>query len=133
MTPPSPIALIVCDNVYRESSGKTALVGLFSQIAAPKFPAHHPRLCVYACVTDIRPNTKLKLEIVNAETDHCVVTMEGPPPTETTPLTICDMNFDLRNLVFPEPGMYFIRFWGNDSMLLQRPFEVVKIEPEAKK
>lgn len=121
---PSPIALVICDNVYRESGGKTALVGLFNHITAARFPAKHSRLCVYASVTDVRPDTVFKLEIVNAETDHEVLSMRGPPPPQANPITVCDLIFELQDLVFPEPGRYDVRFWGNEHFLLQRPFEV---------
>ena len=132
MTKPAPIAVVICDIVYSESGGKTALVGLFNRITASRFPATHPRLCVYASATDIRPNTLFKLDIVHSETDHVVVTLEGPPPEETTPLTICDVTFDLRNLVFPEQGRYFVRFWGNEDILIERPFDVVSPKGEEK-
>ena len=124
MAKPAPIALVVCDNVYTEPGGKTALVGLFNRIAARKLPVRHPRLCVYASVTDIRPNTKFKLDIVHSETDEVVQSLQGPPPGGTDPTTICDFNFVLENLLFEEPGLYYIRFWGNEHLLMQRPFEV---------
>ena len=44
MTKPSPISLVVCDNVYRELGGKSALVGLFNRITSSRFPAKHSRL-----------------------------------------------------------------------------------------
>ena len=43
------------------------------------------------------------------------------------PLTIVDMNFILNNVVFPKEGTYFIRFWTNGHILMQRPFDVRKI------
>ncbi len=124
MIKPVPIALVVCDNVYTEMTGKTALVGLFNQITAAKFPAKHSRICVYASATDIHKNTAFKLDIVHSETEHVVVSLEGPSPEKVTPTMVCDMTFDLRNLLFPEPGLYHIRFWGNESLLVQRPFKV---------
>ena len=128
LTKPSPIALVVCDNVYREAGGKTALVGLFNNIRARAFPATHGRLCVYVSVTDIRPNTTFKLDIVHSETDQPVVTLQGPPPKGADPTTICDFEFQIENVTFPEPGLYYIRFHGNEHILLQRPFEVTKRE-----
>lgn len=124
MTKPSPIALVVCDNVYTESRGKVALVGLFNQIQVAKFPVKHPRLCVYVSVTDVHRKTTFKLDIVHSETDREVASLKGPPPQSTDPTTICDFNFVLENLVFKEPGLYYIRFWGNEHLLLQRPFSV---------
>lgn len=124
MIKPDPIALVVCDNVYRESGGKSALVGLFTDIIASKVPIVHPRLCVYAAVTGVRPDTRFRLEIVHAESEHRVVDLQGPAPEGVNPTTICDLNFELRALRFPEYGRYYIRFWGNGHLLLQRPFEV---------
>lgn len=133
MTQPVAIALVVCDNVYLESSGKTALVGLFNRIHATKFPIKHPLLCVYLSVTDIPPNTKFKLDIVHSETDHTVVSLEGPSPKGADRTTICDMNFELKNLEFPEPGRYYIRCWGNDKLLVQRPFDAEQIDGKEEK
>jgi len=124
---PTPIALVVCDNVYRESQGKTALVGLFNRIKAAQFPVVHPRLCVYVSVTDIKPGTVFKLEIVHSETDEVVASAEGPPPKGIDPTGICDFTFEIGNLRFREPALYYIRFWGNDHVLLQRPFMVQRI------
>jgi len=129
-TPPAPIALVVCDNVYREAGGKTALVGLFNEIRGREFPLVHPHLSIYASVTDIRPGTKLKLEIANAESGDIVARLEGPPLEGASPVSVCEMVFNLRNLSFREPGRYDIRFYGNDSILVQRPFQVVKTSPD---
>lgn len=89
-------------------------------------------MCVFVSITDLRPDTKCKLDIVNGETDVPVVTMEGPIPKEVGPTAICDMVFHLENLVFPEPGTYFVRFFGNEHPLLQRPVEVLPIGEEKK-
>ncbi|MCH8806642.1 MAG: hypothetical protein IH986_11200 [Planctomycetes bacterium] len=130
MIKPSPIALVVCDNVYREEGGKIALVGLFNRIMAPTFPAKHPRLCVYAAVTDIHPGTRFRLVIVNPETDHKVAELEGPVPENVSPTSICDLEFSLSGLTFPTPARYDIQFWGNEHLLMQRPFEVAHLDPE---
>ena len=132
-TKPSPIALVVCDSIYQEPTGKTALIGLFNEIRASKFPARHGRLCVFVSVTDVRPGTQFKLNLVHAETDHEVARLQGPPPGGLEPTSICDFSFVMENLVFQEPGRHYIQFWGNDHLLLQRPFEVVKIERKEKR
>jgi hypothetical protein len=85
---------------------------------------------VYASATDIRPDTVFKLDIVHSETDRRVLEMQGPPPDGTNPTTICDFWFGLKDVESPEPGPYYIRFFGNGHLLLQRPFEVAKPEPK---
>ena len=125
---PTPIALVICDNVYRESGGKTALVGLFNRIQAAQFPTRHSRICAYVSVTSARPGDIFKLEVVHSETDELVFRAEGPAPNNVSPVGICDFVFQINNLVFEEPALYYIRFWGNDHLLLQRPFTVAKRE-----
>ena len=78
-------------------------------------------------MTGLRPDSTVKLEIVHGETDQAVVVAEGPLPPGATPTAIADLNFVLSNVVFPEEGRYFIRFWGNEHLLLMRPFDVKKI------
>lgn len=128
MPKPVPVALIVCDSVYKETRGKTALVGLFNTIRAGQFPAHHTRICVYAAVTSARPTDRYKLELVHSETDEILFSTEGPPPEQITPLAICEFTFTFDDLVFKKPGLYHMRFWGNDHLLLQRPLTVTKLE-----
>lgn len=123
---PNLIALVVCDNIYREPGGKPALVGLFGGITASSFPARHPKMAVFVSLSGVREGSHAKLEIVHAETDKAIVTAEGPFPGKITPLTVVDMTFFLNNVVFPEEGIYFIRFWANDYPLVIRPFEVRK-------
>ncbi len=129
LPPPTSIALVVCDNVYQESGGKRALVGLFNQVFSTEFPAHHHKVCVFVSITSLRPGTICKLDIVNAETDAAVVSVQGPLPDDQ-PTTVCDLVFELRNLVFTEPGTYYVRFWGNDHILMQRPMEVLQLSPQ---
>ena len=126
---PTPIALVVCDNIYTEPGGKTALVGLFGGISAATFPVRHPKMAVFASLTGLREGSNAKLEIVHAETDKVVVSAQGPFPDKITPITVVDMNFIFNNVVFPEEGTYYIRFWANDHILVMRPFEVQKIKP----
>ncbi|MBI4582141.1 MAG: hypothetical protein HY718_20765 [Planctomycetes bacterium] len=126
MAAPVPIAMIVCDDVYKDmSSGKTALIGLFNNISASKFPATHGRCCVFVTVTDVRPETEFRLRVVHSETEHVVVEAKGPAPKQTTPLQVCDFCFQLAGMRFPEPGLYFVEFWGNDKLLFQRPLRLI--------
>lgn len=127
---PVGIALIPCDSVYADpSSGKQALIGMFNLITARAFPVIHPRMCIFASLTDVHQNTRCKVDIVNGETDAVVFSAEGPMAA-ANPTVICDMIFQLNNLTFQEPGTYFIRLIGNGQILLQRPFNVVLQPPQ---
>jgi len=122
---PSPIALVLCDAIYRdETSGKTALVGLFNNISSRQVPVMHPRLAVFASVTGLREGSHAKLEIVEAETEQPIATTSGPFPEGATPLVVADLSFVFGNVVFPQEGLYTVRFWVNDHLLMCRPFRV---------
>lgn len=126
IVPPVGIALVACDNIFTDSEGKMALVGLFNQISVPKFPVIKSKMCIYASMTDVYPGTSCKVDIVNAETDLPLFAAEGEmDQSGLIPTTICDLVFELHNVVFSEPGAYYVRFFGNGKILLQRPFNLV--------
>lgn len=123
---PEGLALLLCDDVYTQESGsKQSLIGLFNRVVTRELPAKHPRMVVFASVTDIRPNTIFKLDIVDAETERRLFMAEGPPPKERGALTILDLVFIIDNLTFPEPGTYYVRLFANEGVILQRPIDVV--------
>lgn len=128
---PSIIALVICDDIYQEpSTGKTALVGLFSNLQTfGKCPIIHPKMAVFVSVTGLRPSSSAKLEIIHAENDTPVVVAEGKFPDTVDPLAIADMCFVLVNVAFPIPGTYYVRFWSNTHLLVMRPFEVIEMQP----
>jgi len=127
MTPPVLVSIVVCDSVYNDAStGKTALVGIFNSITAGQFPMTHNRCCVFVSVTDARKETQFRLRIVHSESEKIVIEMKGPASKDTTPLHMCDFCFELNNLVFPEPGVYLVEFWGDDKILVQRPVRLVE-------
>lgn len=129
----TPIALVLCDAIYQEApGGKAALVGLFNSIATAKFPTVHPRLSVFASVTGLRAGSHAKLEIIHGESENPIVSAAGPFPEGATPLSVADLQFVFNNVVFPEEGTYFVRFWVNDHILALRPFEVSAIKREKK-
>jgi hypothetical protein len=131
MTTPSPIALVVCDALYQDPSGKSALVGLFNRLVAARFPATHPQMCVFASVTEVRAGTRFRLVVEHAENGTRVAELSAGPPPETgvDPTAVLDLRFILQGLTFPEPGRYYIQFWANDHLLLQRPFDAVLLQP----
>ncbi|NLX14025.1 MAG: hypothetical protein GXY44_10285 [Phycisphaerales bacterium] len=131
MINPRPIALVVCESIYVDPSKKTALVGIFNTVRSHKFPCVHPNLCVYAAVTDVHAGTSIKVKIVHSETDEQVAEAKLDFPPQVNPGTICDMHFFIKNVRFKEPGRHYIELWS-EELLLQRPFEVVLVQPGEK-
>ena len=131
---PVPIALVVCDNIYADSQGKQALIGLFNRITTTTdFPLIHRRMCVYVSITELYPKATFKLDIVNAETDEPVVEVASQTvPPQVNPRSVLDMQFEFGNIKFKEEGLYYVRFFGNGEILLQRPLQVVRLKEEKK-
>jgi len=121
---PTPIALVVCDNIYQEPGGKLALVGLFNCFFAKSVPAVIPRLAAFASVTGLRKDSYAKLEIVHSESEDAVVSAEGPFPENAAPTSVVDLHFIFNGVKFPEEGVYFVRFWANGHCMMMRPFKV---------
>ncbi len=133
MSSPIGLALVICDSLYRDVPGnKPALIGLFSNVTAGTFPATHARMCVYASVTEVRENSKFRLELSHSETDESVISVAGPPMDGVSPLQIIDMFFDLSALTFKTPGLYFMRLWANDHLVLQRPVSLIEARKQGK-
>jgi hypothetical protein len=125
MPPPVGIALVVCDDVYRDSTGKCALIGLFNRINTDRLPAKHPKLRVFVSITEVTRFTECRLSIVHAQTEEPILDMRGQMPDGPPPTRVFDMVFELPGLEFPAAGSYYVRFLGNDQVLIQRPIEVV--------
>lgn len=129
---PTPIALVVCDSIYSDPSGKAALVGLFNNINVQTFPARHSRMAVFVSLTGLRDESTAQLKIVHSETHKPVLAAKGQFPNGTNPLMVVDLHFILNNVTFPEAGRYYIEFWSNDHLIVQRPFEVQEIAKNGK-
>jgi hypothetical protein len=125
-----PIALVVCDSVYKDASGKQALIGLFNSIVSDRFPFVHGRLAVFVSLTSVRAAERCRLDIVHSESDHTVVqadtTLPQLPGGAASPTAIYDMTFEFTELTFPEPGRYFIRYFAGGMPLVMRPFDVLQ-------
>ncbi len=42
------------------------------------------------------------------------------------PLAVAELNFNIRGLVVPEPGRYFVEFWCDDEILVDRHFDATQ-------
>lgn len=124
---PTPIALVVCDSIYMEHgpARRVSLVGIFDRIVAEQFPCRQAQLCVYVAATELRPSTKLMMRIVHAESDKLIVAMQGKPDPRVAPTHIMATYFVFNRVVFPDPGRYYVEFWADDNLIVQRRLELV--------
>lgn len=126
---PQPIALVICDNIYSDAGGKRALVGLFNRISTldQTGPIIQRRMVIYVSMTEVYRHSVVCIDCVDAESEQVIFEMKTPPaPANINPTTIFELEFELRDLVFPDSGTYYIRFSANGAPLLQRPIEVIR-------
>lgn len=118
------ISIIVCENVYRDERTKNlVIIGTFNQIETPALPCRFERMCVLFTLTNGRGDYEVVLSILHERTGHEVAHLGGPMKV-ADPLAITDIHVELRNLVFPEEGKYWVELKADGAVLQQRPFLV---------
>lgn len=128
---PYPLALIICDQIYREpTTGKPSLLGCFSVINATKFPATQPLITVYAAITDGRGRVQVKLRLVDVDEEREPVFEVTSEVEFTDPRSVQEMICALAGMTFPEPGEYRLQLLANDEPILERRIVLNEIGDE---
>lgn len=121
---PSCLSIIISDAVYRdEITKKLIIVGTFNTIHAQTFPHRHEHMNVLFSLTSGRRTYEVALAIENGSTGASLTEIKGPMRLDN-PLNITDVNVELRNLEFPEPGKYWVTLRVDGEIICQRPFMI---------
>jgi len=117
---------VLCDDVRREDNGKFMLLGLFEAINAVKFPATHPALFVANRWCKGEGSFAQKIRIVNSKDKAIVFQTED----QAFELKDIDAHHTLiskfNNLVFPDPGKYWVEILLNSELFLNYPIMLVQ-------
>ncbi len=120
------VAMVVCDDIFRDSiTGKAILVGAFSTITCPTFPARHPKLAVFFSITNGNGEYDLSLSIEQESTGLNLITLQGPLHA-SDPLGIADIELFLQGVEFPEPGKYWVKLECDGEIINQRPIMLLQ-------
>jgi hypothetical protein len=98
------------------------LVSTIRSLEDPPFPLHQRELCAYVLLTSCRGPIEGRIEIVHADSGNLVIQGQSrqlPLPNE--PLELAGLSFRLRNLPFPEPGLYEARFVCDGVVIAEQP------------
>ncbi len=118
------ISIIICDCVYRdETTKKLAIIGTFNRVKTTSLPFRLSRMTVLFTVTNGKGDYDVSLSIVHEESGHEVIQMRGPMAIKD-PLAISEINVELKNLIFPAGGKYWVELKADGAVLQQRPFLV---------
>lgn len=115
---PQLLAWVTCDGVHIDpGSGKHTLLGIFSNIAAARFPLVHPFMIWFLTITDCAPGhhrLRISMALENATPRPLI----ERPFESHSPLHRINLLNEIRNLVFPQPGQYSILIEIDDEPLL---------------
>lgn len=124
-------AMLVCDLAIREEgTGKASLIGVFEQIWSRVFPCAHPRLSVFAMVSDAQGEYTVRLELVRLSDLMTVGRAEAVIPVENR-LAPAEWIFELRDLIFVQPGQYEFRLWADDRIVGHKNFSVLELTQQS--
>lgn len=119
---------VMCDDVRREDNGKFMLLGIFEAINAKEFPARHHTLFVANRWCKGEGSFTQKIRIINTK-DKAVVFQ-----TEEQPFQLSDIDTHhtiisrFNNLLFPDPGKYWVEVFLNNELILNYPIMLRDME-----
>ena len=129
--PPYPLAMVICDAIHQDrATGKRTLLGCFSTIGAPAFPASHPLLAAYVALTDGHGEVPIKLQLVDVdEAEEPLAEAEGKVKF-TDPRVVVEIGLHLAGIVFPRPGEYRLQLYGAGELLIERRILLIETVSE---
>lgn len=131
MSKPTPkyLAMLLCDYVIRDADTQNkSVVGIFNSIYAQKFPVRHDRMHVFVSLTDGHGDYKATIRIKRASGE--VIFSRDGKISMNDPLAVADLNFQIRGLVIPEAGRYFVEFLCDGELIVDRRFDAAKMKPK---
>lgn len=119
---------VVCDDVRREDNGKFMLLGIFEAINAREFPARHHTMFVANRWCKGEGAFTQKIRIISTK-DKSVVFQ-----TEDQPFNLSDIDTHhtiiskFNNLLFQNPGKYWVEVFLNNELILNYPIMLKQME-----
>ena len=124
---PKCLAILVCEGVVEDSRTRNkCILNTYNTINSPQFPARKDRLAVFVSLTDGRGESPLELRLIRFENgmSNGMLSLKGKIEFKD-PVTVVDVTFDIRDLIFPAPGEYEIQVWIGDEMIGARKMTAV--------
>jgi len=121
---PSAISLMLCDQVVFEQGTKKAyLLGVFTGVAADRFPTGPQRFDIFAALTDGTGDVTMRLSVVHLDSDEEVYS-QAILVSFSGPLEVVNLRFRVRRLIFETPGIYRFALMVDDQEIAGRRIHV---------
>ncbi len=130
MSPPIPLALLICDHVWRDpNNGKHSLLGTFSGLGSSAFPLV-TNLAVYFAVTEGQGSLPVRMELVDVDEERPAV-FDAEAVFEFSHLRqVIEGTFTFANLEFPRPGEYRLKLFVAGEFLMERALHLTATRKE---
>lgn len=120
---PHCLALLLCDQVYREPrSRKYSVLGIFDELVAPSFPARL-QFTIYFAVTGGLGANQLKVRLIHVDSliegEDAAIWIDLPRIEIMDPLAVIEGSFTLSG-TFHAPGQHHVELHANDALLMTR-------------
>lgn len=123
--PPVTNAILLADQIITEAgSNKKTLVGVYSNIVAPRLPAGRP-LAVFVECTDAEGRYDFDLSIVHLDTDRMIASCAMPGVRAENRLQPTELVIQLP-VSFEAYGSYEIRIAWKGDVFARRRFRVME-------
>jgi hypothetical protein len=126
---PRPIvrSLVACELIRPDTEKPKQLtlirvVNSVRPLPGQGYPVIRPDFSVFALVTDGRGSGEVWIELRHADSDRTIYhsrRLRVRFPTD--PLQLCGMSFELHNVAFPTPGLYWVQLWFDGELLADLP------------
>ncbi|MEK6676939.1 MAG: hypothetical protein AABZ47_14960 [Planctomycetota bacterium] len=131
---PDILSMIVCDQIITDRlTGKQSLIGMFTAIHSPGFPATHAQLCVYVALTEGYGKTELTIRIADSD-DARPPIVEGRGGVDfKNPRAIANLALQFHGLTFPAPGEYRVQIFVGGELLREARLQLLQLRPRQQK
>jgi len=126
---PDVMALIVCDQIITDRiTGKQSLIGMFSKVHAPRYPAAHPQLSVYVALTEGYGETDITIRIVDSNEARPPIVEGKGKVAFKDPRAIANLALQFHGLTFPQAGEYRIQLFANDQLCREARLQLIQMK-----
>lgn len=129
--PPAPVvlAMVLCDAIHQDpATKKCTLLGTFSTITVRQFPAVHRHLAVHIALTNGHGSTRIRLMLAHANDEKPALFSQEGTIQFKDPRAVAELNFNIGNVTFHDPGEYRLQVYGNDELLMERRLHVLDMK-----
>jgi hypothetical protein len=129
--PPVPLALGLCDVVWRQpATGKRFVLGWIGGIASTEFPAKLSPLGIFVDLTNGRGKPTIRIQMIDVDEERPPIWEHSLEADFGSPKVIAELDLMIGTIEFPEPGEYRLQVFSDDQFIVERPFTVNRIEVE---